>query len=126
MGLDVESYGNTLIVVLLDGSYVSEYADIGYNIAKSALKNGYVVKIFLYMEGVHIPKKDNDPQALPNISMLFEELIKKGCEIKACIRCAAARGYMDKSQYIDGIEITSVYDLAEWLKKTDKVITLGG
>lgn len=121
-----ESSGNTLIIVLLDGPYVSEYADIGYNIAKSALEKGYNVKIFLYMDGAHIPVKNQDPRALPISSVLFEELIKKGCEIRACIRCAAARGYIDKSQYIDGVEITSVYDLAEWIKKTDKVITLGG
>ncbi len=121
-----ESSGNTLIIVLLDGPYVSEYADIGYDIAKSALEKGYNVKIFLYMDGAHIPVKNQDPRALPISSVLFEELIKKGCEIRACIRCAAARGYIDKSQYIDGVEITSVYDLAEWIKKTDKVITLGG
>lgn len=123
---DIKSYDNTFVIVLLDGPYISEYADIGYNLAKSALENNYNVKIFLYMDGAHIPVKNQDPRALPISSVLFEELIKKGCEIRACIRCAAARGYIDKSQYINGIEVTSVYDLAEWLKKTDKVITLGG
>ncbi len=121
-----ETYNDTLILVLLDGPYVSEYADIGYNLAKSALECDYKVKIFLYMDGAHIPVKNQDPRALPIISSLFEELIKKGCEIKVCIRCAAARGYTDKSQYIDGVEIASVYDLAEWMENTDKVITLGG
>lgn len=123
---DIKTSDDTLILVLLDGPYVSEYADIGYNLARNALENEYKVKIFLYMDGVHIPRKDNNPRALPNMSWLFEELIKKGCEIKACVRCAAARGYIDKSQYLKGVEITSVYDLAEWMKKTDKVITLGG
>ena len=123
---DIKSYDNTLVIVLLDGPYISEYADIGYNLAKSALKNNYNVKIFLYMDGAHIPVKNQDPRALPIISSLFEELIKKGCEIKVCIRCAAARGYTDKSTYIDGVEIASVYDLAEWMEKTDKIITLGG
>lgn len=123
---NTETYNETLILVLLDGPYVSEYADIGYNLAKSALENDYKVKIFLYMDGAHIPVKNQDPRALPISSWLYEDLIKKGCEIKVCVRCAAARGHIDDSHYIDGVEITSVYDLAEWMEKTDKVITLGG
>lgn len=120
------SLDDTLIIMLLDGPYVSEYADIGYKLAKSALDNDYKVKIFLYMDGAHIPIKGQDPRALPISSVLFEELIKKGCEIKVCVRCAAARGHIDTSHYIGGVEITSVYDIAEWMKKTDKIITLGG
>lgn len=119
------SNGKVLVIVLLDGPYISQYADIGYNMAKTALKMGYEVKIFLYMDGVNLPRKDQDPRALPNISLLFEELIKKGCEIKACIRCAAARGYVDESHYLENVEITSVYDLAEWMDENSKVVMLG-
>ncbi|MDI6725039.1 MAG: DsrE family protein [Methanobacterium sp.] len=123
---NAEKYNDTLILVLLDGPYVSEYADIGYNLAKSALENDYNVKIFLYMDGAHIPVKNQDPRALPISSQLYEDLIQKGCEIKVCIRCAAARGHINESQYIEGVKITSVYDLAEWMENTDKIITLGG
>jgi len=105
---DTETPADTLILVLLDGPYVSEHADIGYNIAKSALDNDYNVKIFLYMDGANIPIKNQDPRALPISSVLFEDLIKKGCEIKVCVRCAAARGHINISNYIDCVEITSV------------------
>lgn len=107
----------TLILVLLDGPYISQGADIGYGIAKSALQMGYDVKIFLYMDGVHIPKKNQDPKTSPNVSKNFEKLIEKGAEVNACVRCAAARGYNDESHYLSGVKITSVYDLAEWMKK---------
>ena len=30
-----------MVIVLLDGPYISQYADIGYNMAKTALKIGY-------------------------------------------------------------------------------------
>jgi tRNA 2-thiouridine synthesizing protein D len=93
--------------------------------AKTAIKLGYRVKIFLYMDGVHIARRDQNPRDLPNISRIFEELIEKGCEIKACIRCAAARGYVDESHYLEGVEITSVYDLADWMSGNSKVIMLG-
>ncbi len=119
------SHGKVMIIVLSDGPYISQYADIGYNMAQTAMKLGYGVKIFLYMDGVHIPRRDQNPRDLPNISRIFEELIEIGCEIKACIRCAAARGYVDESHYLEGVEITSVYDLADWMNGNSKVIMLG-
>jgi len=119
------SKGKAMVIVLLDGPYVSQYADIGYKLAQRAIKLGYSVKIFLYMDGVHIPRRDQDPSALPNISQKFLELIDDGCEIKACVRCAAARGYLDESQYLHGVRITSVYDLATWMDDNNKVIILG-
>jgi len=122
---EYSSNRKVLVIVLVDGPYISQYADIGYNMAQTALKLGYGVKIFLYMDGVHILRKDQDPRVLPNISQNFEELIENGCEIKACIRCADARGYVDKSHYLGGVEITSVYDLAEWMDENSKVVMLG-
>jgi tRNA 2-thiouridine synthesizing protein D len=115
----------TMVIVLLDGPYISQYADIGYRMAKSARKLGYGVKIFLYMDGVHIPQKDQNPRDFPTSSKIIEELIEKGCEIKACVRCATARGYIDKSHYVSGVEITSVYDLAEWMDEKSKFVILG-
>lgn len=117
--------GKVLGIVLLDGPYISQYSDIGYNMAKTALKMGYKVKIFLYMDGVHLLRKDQNPLTLPNISNNFEELIKTGCEIRACIRCAEARGYLDESHHLKGVEITSIYDLAELMEENSKIIMLG-
>ncbi|NYB51329.1 MAG: DsrE family protein [Methanobacteriaceae archaeon] len=114
-----------MVIVLLDGPYISQYADIGYRMAESALKLGYGVKIFLYMDGVHLPLKNQNPRDFPSSSKIIEELIEKGCEIKACVRCAAARGYSDQSHYVRGVEITSVYDLAEWMDEKSKVVILG-
>lgn len=119
------SHGKVMVIVLSDGPYISQYADIGYNMAQRALDLGYGVKIFLYMDGVHIPQKNQCPSTLPNIAQSFQKLIEMGCEIKACIRCAAARGYLDESLYLEGVEITSVYDLAEWMDENSKVVILG-
>ena len=115
-----------LIIILLDGPYISQYADMGYEIAKSALNLRYNVKIFLYMDGVHLPRKEQNPMACPDVADNITKLIDKGCEVKACIRCAAARGYSDETDYVAGVKITSVYDLGEWMDREDtKVITLG-
>jgi tRNA 2-thiouridine synthesizing protein D len=118
----------TLTIVLTDGPYISEYAEMAYKIAGAALKE-HQVNIFLYLDAVHIPKLGQNPSLFANAGKLFQELAEKGAVVRACSRCAAARGYLpekdgDCSDYYGGIKITSIYDLAEMLSKSDKVITL--
>ena len=43
----------TLTIVLTDGPYISEYAEMAYKIAKTALKENQI-NIFLYLDAVHI------------------------------------------------------------------------
>lgn len=118
----------TLTIVLTDGPYISEYAEIAYKIAKAALKQ-YQVNIFLYLDAVHIPKAGQNPSLFRNAGELFQELAIEGAVIRACGRCAAARGYRPEEngvcqEYYEGIKITSLYDLAEMLKESDRVIAL--
>jgi tRNA 2-thiouridine synthesizing protein D len=122
----------TLTILLTDGPYISEYAEIAYKLAENALKQ-YHVNIFLYLDAVHIPKKGQSPSFFTNIGELFSGLTEKGAEIRACARCAAARGYIPEEEivkgtncrdYLPGIRITSLYELSEMLNKSDKVISL--
>jgi len=118
----------TLTILLTDGPYISEYAEMAYKIATEALKR-CEVNIFLYLDAVHIPKRNQDPSLFRNAGMLFQELAERGAVVRACVRCAAARGYLADEQgicpdYYPGIKVTSLYDLAEMLKKSDRVIAL--
>jgi len=118
----------TLTIILTDGPYISEYAEIAYKIAKAALKE-HQVNIFLYLDAVHIPKIGQYPSLFANVGQLFQELAERGAVIMACSRCAAARGYLPEEDgvclgYYNGIKITSIYNLAEMLSKSDKAITL--
>ena len=118
----------TLTIVLTDGPYISEYAEMAYKIALVALKE-HQVNIFLYLDAVHIPKIGQNPTLFANVGKLFQELAESGAVVRACSRCAAARGYLPEDygvcpDYYSGIKITSIYDLAEMLSKSDKVITL--
>ena len=118
----------TLTIVLTDGPYISEYAEMAYKIAKEALKS-CEVNIVLYLDAVHIPKRKQEPSLFRNAGLLFQELADSGAVVRACVRCAAARGYLadehgDCLDYYQGIKITSLYDLAEMLKKSDRVIAL--
>ena len=122
----------TLTIVLTDGPYISEYSEIACKLAEEALKQ-YHVNIFLYLDAVHIPKKSQNPSFFTNTGELFTTLAEKGAVIRACARCAAARGYITEGDtlkgsnckdYFPGIKISSLYELAEMLKKSDRVISL--
>ncbi len=122
----------TLTIVLTDGPYISEYADIAYKLAESALEQ-YKVNIFLYLDAVHIPKKGQNPSLFTNAGQLISGLTEKGVVIRACARCAGARGYLPEEEIIEGsncrdyypgIKITSIYELSEMLSKSDRVISL--
>ena len=118
----------TLTIILTDGPYISEYAEMAYKIAREALKR-CEVNIFLYLDAVHIPKRNQNPSLFENVGLIFQELGERGAVVRACIRCAAARGYLADEQgicpdYYEGIRITSLYDLAEMLKNSDRVVAL--
>jgi tRNA 2-thiouridine synthesizing protein D len=118
----------TLTIILTNGPYISEYAEIAYKIAVEALKRCRV-NIFLYLDAVYIPKRGQKPFLFGNAGRLFQELAERGAVVRACARCAGARGYLAEddgvcSDYHKGIKITSLYDLAEMLKMSDKVIAL--
>lgn len=123
---DGTSKKKKITIILTEGPYRSQYADIAYKIASNALKLGYGVNIFLYMDATHIPKKGQNPHSFPNVGDRYNKLIKRGADIRACIRCATARGHTCiKDPYIAGVKITSVYDIPQWIKESDKVISLG-
>jgi tRNA 2-thiouridine synthesizing protein D len=118
----------TLTIILTDGPYISEYAEIAYKIASEALKRSRV-NIFLYLDAVTIPRHGQKPTLFADAGMLFQELAERGAVVRACARCAGARGYHPREDgtcpdYHQGIKITSLYDLAEMLKESDRVIAL--
>lgn len=118
----------TLTIILADGPYISEYAEIAKKIADVAL-NRYHVNIFLYLDAVHIPRRGQSPAFFADVGGLFAELAESGATIKACSRCAAARGYLAEEDgtcqdYTDGIKISSLYDLSEMISGSDGVISL--
>ena len=122
----------TLTIMLTDGPYISEYAEIAYKLAETALKK-YQVNIFLYLDAVHIPKKGQNPSFFTNAGKLFSGLAGKGAIIRACPRCATARGYLPEEEiiegsncreYFSGIKITSLHELSDMLSKSDRVISL--
>ncbi|MCK9565234.1 MAG: DsrE family protein [Methanothrix sp.] len=118
----------TLTIILTDGPYISQYAEMACNIARAAREKAHRVNIFLYLDAVHIPKAGQNPAFFVNAGELFAELARLGVKVEACPRCATARGYAPAGEtskdYVQGIRITSLYRLAEMLEESDRVVTL--
>ncbi len=76
--------------MLTNGPCISKYAEIAYKLAEPALTK-YQVNIFLRLDAVHIPKKDQNPSFFTKVDELFSRLVGKGAVIRACPRCAVAR-----------------------------------
>jgi tRNA 2-thiouridine synthesizing protein D len=118
----------TLTIILTDGPYISQYAEMAGKIAKVASAKAHRVNIFLYLDAVHIPKAGQNPAFFTNAGELFTELARLGVNVEACPRCATARGYAPEGgksdDYVEGIKITSLYRLAEMLEESDRVVTL--
>jgi tRNA 2-thiouridine synthesizing protein D len=115
----------TLTILLTDGPYISEYAEMAHKIADAALKN-YNVNIFLYLDALHIPKLGQSPQQFLNVGLLFQNLAERGAKIRACPRCGMARGYNPENtrDYPETIKITSLYDLQKMIAESDKIISV--
>ncbi len=117
----------TITIILTDGPYISEYTEIAYKMAKAALKTHHV-NVFLYLDAVHIPKRGQKPAFFANAGEFFQELADNGARVEACPRCANARGYQAVEgmceDYLPGIRITSLYNLAQMLQTSDKVVAL--
>jgi len=119
----------TLTIILTDGPYISEYAQIAYRIAFAALDR-YKVNIFLYLDAVNIGRADQRPEVVKNEGLLFQELAERGALIRACSRCSAARGYQADEdgrapELLPGILISSLYDLACMIEESHRVVALG-
>lgn len=117
-----------LTIILTDGPYISQYAEMAGKMAKAAKAKAHRVNIFLYLDAVAIPKAGQNPAFFANVGELFAELVRLGVVVEACPRCATARGYAPEGKksddYVKGIKITSLYRLAEMLEESDRVVTL--
>jgi len=113
-----------LVVYLAAPPYTSQLAEIALDICEKALDKGYDVCLFLYMDGVHLPKRGQRPLCLPNAERRLSTLMARGLRVFSCARCAGARGY-GSSGYVHGVEVSSIYKLPELLKSGAKLIALG-
>jgi len=118
----------TVTIVLTDGPYISEYAEMAHKIARAAIGRARM-NLFLYLDAVHIPKAEQNPDSFANAGRMFQDLAEEGATIMACQRCSNARGYQSEQDgtcrdFLPGIRIGSLYELQRMIEASDRVICL--
>jgi len=117
----------TLTLVITEAPYRAESPYTAIRIAQEARKKGYQVNIFTYLDGTYVSHHKQATEAYPNVMELWADTIKKGqfnpkLSFIACVRCTNFRGITD--EMINGVIIGGLYDLARWIKESDKVVVL--
>jgi uncharacterized protein involved in oxidation of intracellular sulfur len=81
------------------------------------------IRIFLMADAVTcaLPNQST-PQGYYNLERMFKDGIKRGGQVKACGTCADARGVRGRD-LIEGVEISTMSQLARWVVESDRVLT---
>ncbi len=114
-----------VLIIINDAPYGTEKA---YNALRMVMmlqkKHPDVeVQIFLMADAVAcaLPGQST-PQGFYNIERMLKAAIGKGARVKTCGTCTDARGLKELA-LIEGVEISSMSQLASWTVEADRVLT---
>jgi uncharacterized protein involved in oxidation of intracellular sulfur len=114
-----------ILIIINDAPYGTEKAYNAMRLAMTLQKEHTPgeIRIFLMADAVTcaLPNQST-PQGYYNLERMFKSVIKKGGKVKACGGCAVARGIKNIG-LIDGVEISTMSQLALWTVDSDKVLT---
>jgi uncharacterized protein involved in oxidation of intracellular sulfur len=114
-----------VLIIINDPPYGTEKAYNAMRLAMMIQKEhaDVEVRVFLMADAVTcaIPKQST-PQGFYNLERMLKSVIQKGGLVKACGTCSDARGIREIS-LIEGVEISTMSQLAQWVVNSDKVIT---
>ncbi len=114
-----------VLIIINDPPYGTEKAYNAMRLAMMIQKEhaDVEVRVFLMADAVTcaIPKQST-PQGFYNLERMLKSAIQKGGFVKACGTCSDARGIREIS-LIEGVEISTMSQLAQWVINSDKVLT---
>jgi uncharacterized protein involved in oxidation of intracellular sulfur len=114
-----------VLLIINDAPYGTEKA---YNALRLAMAlqgehSDVELRIFLMADAVTCALPDQStPQGYYNIERMLKSIISKGGQVKACGTCSQARG-IEGLRLIDGVEISTMSQLKNWVVESDKVLT---
>ena len=113
----------SLGILFYNGPIQNETPETVIEIARAALKKGYRVRIFCFMDGVYATLKGREriPKGMINVEEALKELISKGVQIVICTLTADQRGVKD---VVEGVEKGGTPDLAEIVDEVDRFIII--
>jgi uncharacterized protein involved in oxidation of intracellular sulfur len=114
-----------VLLVLNDAPYGTEKAYNALRLAM-ALQGGssdVEVRIFLMADAVTCALPNQvTPQGYYNVERMLKAIINKGGQVKGCGTCSETRG-IEGLKLIDGVEISTMTQLKDWVLESDKVLT---
>ena len=114
-----------VLLIINDAPYGSEtaYDSMRLAIALQTQHTDVEVRIFLIADAVTcaLPNQST-PQGYYNLERMLKASITKGALVKACGSCADARGIRELD-LIEGAEISTMSQLAQWVLESDRVLT---
>jgi uncharacterized protein involved in oxidation of intracellular sulfur len=114
-----------VLLVINDAPYGTEkvYNALRLAMALQADHSDVEVRIFLMADAVTcaLPNQAT-PQGYYNIERMLKAVINKGAQVKTCGTCSEARG-IEGLKLIDGVEISTMSQLKDWVVESDKVLT---
>ncbi len=116
----------TVTMVLNTAPYGDEKVWNAFRLAKALLTStiGMKVNVFLIGDAVSTAKKgQKPPEGYYNLEKMLKDLVDQGVPVVACRTCTNVRG-LTQDDLIEGVRIgTTVGDLAQWVKGSQKVLS---
>lgn len=114
-----------VLLVINDAPYGSEkaYNALRLGMAMQTRSHEVELRVFLLADAVNcaLPNQST-PQGYYNVEQMLKAVINKGGQVKACGTCAKARG-LERLALVEGVEISTMDQLKEWVLEADKVLT---
>jgi len=112
------------LLIINDAPYGSEKAYNALRLAMMTQKEHPEVDIMVFLMADAVTcalPNQTTPQGYYNIERMLRSVIAKGGAVKACGTCSDARGIRGLA-LIDGIELSTMSQLAQWTIDADKVL----
>ncbi len=114
-----------IMIVINDAPYGTEKAYNALRLVMMLQKehSAAEVRIFLLADAVTcaLPGQSTG-QGYYNIERMLKSAIDRGARVKACRTCTDARG-ITGSPLIQGVELSTMSQLAAWTVEADKIVT---
>jgi uncharacterized protein involved in oxidation of intracellular sulfur len=114
-----------ILIIINDAPYGTEKAYNALRLANQLGKDhpASETRIFLLADAVGCAvAHQTTPNGYYNIERMLKLSLLKGAKVKICGTCADARG-LKNVQLVDGAEISTMEELANWVVDSDKVLT---
>ena len=114
-----------LLFIVNDAPYGTEKAYNAFRLVMSLQKEHSAVEVWIFLMADAVAcalPGQKTPDGYYNLERMLKSIVTKGGQIKACGTCADARG-LRELKFVDGVEISTMSQLAQWVVDADKVMT---